>query len=198
MTRPPCCRSDDLGHRVPRPRAGDNRPVRGIELEIGPGEVLGVVGETGCGKSITGLAVLGSLPDRGASDRPGALRRRRAARCPRSCAPACAATRSVIVFQNPGTAFNPVFRLGQQMRMVLAPAPRPARGEAAAELIAQRLDGRSCRHRTRGRRLPARALRRDAAARDDRDGPAVRAEAADPRRADDGARRHDRRGRSCC
>ena len=40
-----------------------NRPVRGIQLEIGAREVLGVVGETGCGKSISAHAILGTLPE---------------------------------------------------------------------------------------------------------------------------------------
>lgn len=93
-----------------------NRPVRGISLAIAPGEVLGIVGETGCGKSLTGLAVLGMLPQ-GAKptgrivldgveqrlDRPSPGR----------------GDAVSIVFQNPGTAFNPVFTLGRQLRDVL-------------------------------------------------------------------------------
>ncbi|MFV0319969.1 MAG: ABC transporter ATP-binding protein [Microbacterium sp.] len=100
-----------------------NRPVRGISLTISAGDVLGVVGETGCGKSLTGLAVLGMLPQ-GAQpsgrvvidgveqrlDRPSPVR----------------GDVVSIVFQNPGTAFNPVFTLGHQLRAVLR-RHRPAR-----------------------------------------------------------------------
>ncbi|QTV79950.1 ABC transporter ATP-binding protein [Microbacterium sp. NIBRBAC000506063] len=93
-----------------------NRPLRGVSLEIAPGEILGVVGETGCGKSLTGLATLGLLPSGarpsgrivvdGQEQRlgePSPLR----------------GTAISIVFQNPGTAFNPVFTLGAQMDDVL-------------------------------------------------------------------------------
>jgi len=115
-----------------------NRPVRGVQLEIGEGEVLGVVGETGCGKTITAHAILGTLPDQarvtgrvdfagveqlGLPEKERALNRGDAIS---------------IVFQNPGTAFNPVFRLGKQMRMVLR-RHRDVRGKAADDLISHRL-----------------------------------------------------------
>ena len=38
------------------------RPVRGIDLAVARGETLAVVGESGCGKSLTALAIMGLLP----------------------------------------------------------------------------------------------------------------------------------------
>ena len=40
----------------------DSAALRGISLDVAVGEILGVVGETGCGKTLTGLAVLGCCP----------------------------------------------------------------------------------------------------------------------------------------
>ena len=37
--------------------------VSGIDLELRAGEILGIVGETGCGKTVTGLSVMGLLPE---------------------------------------------------------------------------------------------------------------------------------------
>ncbi len=93
-----------------------NRPLRGVSLEIRQGEILGVVGETGCGKSLTGLATLGLLP-RGS--RPSG-RIVIDGEEQRLGVPSPLRGRSIsIVFQNPGTAFNPVFTLGTQMEDVL-------------------------------------------------------------------------------
>jgi peptide/nickel transport system ATP-binding protein len=40
------------------------RVLHGVDLEVGPGEALGLVGESGCGKSVTWLAALGLLGKR--------------------------------------------------------------------------------------------------------------------------------------
>ncbi|MBI2243121.1 MAG: ABC transporter ATP-binding protein [Nocardioides sp.] len=115
-----------------------NRPVRGVQLEIGSQEVLGVVGETGCGKSITANAILGTLPEQaratgriefGGVEQLSLPEKERAVNRGDAIS---------IVFQNPGTAFNPVFRLGNQMRMILR-RHRGIRGTAATAIIAERL-----------------------------------------------------------
>src|SRR4051794_12871154 len=45
---------------------GGVEALHGIDLEVAPGESLGLVGESGCGKSVTWLAALGLLPKRAA------------------------------------------------------------------------------------------------------------------------------------
>lgn len=113
-----------------------NTPLRGISLSIAPGEILGVVGETGCGKSLTGLAVLGLLPS-------GARLSGRIAidGVERDLAgPDNESMRGRVVslvFQNPGTAFNPVFTLGSQMLDVLKRHKRMGRKAARAQVLHQ-------------------------------------------------------------
>lgn len=116
-------------------RNGTTIGLDGISLDVGPGEIVGLVGETGCGKTLTGLAVLGLLPAsarvaRGSIVLDGqsilglperALREMRGARVG-------------MVFQNPASAFNPVFTLGSQMRMVLGAHERLGRAQAAARI----------------------------------------------------------------
>lgn len=105
-----------------------NQPVRGIDLDVSAGEILGLVGETGCGKSLTGLAALGILP-RGA---------RRTGQVSITADPAARDDGNgsvAIVFQNPGTAFNPVFTLGRQLGDVLHRHRRMPGAERKAEVL---------------------------------------------------------------
>lgn len=115
-----------------------NRPVRGVELQIGEREVLGVVGETGCGKSITAHAILGTLPAQARATGEILFDGVEQLTLPEQQRALNRGDAISIVFQNPGTAFNPVFRLGQQMQMVLR-RHRGIRGAESREVIAQRL-----------------------------------------------------------
>jgi peptide/nickel transport system permease protein len=56
----PLLEVSDLSLEVPGPQAA--RPVRDLDLHVEAGETLGVVGESGLGKSLTGLAIMGLLP----------------------------------------------------------------------------------------------------------------------------------------
>ena len=95
-----------------------NTPVRGVSLDVPAGHILGVVGETGCGKTLTGLSVLGLLP-------AGATQRGRVILDGVDIGMLTADQRRrlrggavSLVFQNPGTAFNPVFTIGDQLQRV--------------------------------------------------------------------------------
>ncbi|MCC6002142.1 MAG: ABC transporter ATP-binding protein [Pararhodobacter sp.] len=94
--------------------------VRGLDLHVNRGEVLAVVGESGCGKSMTALAVMGLLPD-GVTRKSGSVtldgialtslsaRRLRAIR----------GKRIAMIFQEPMTSLNPVLTVGEQIAEVV-------------------------------------------------------------------------------
>lgn len=94
--------------------------VDDISFSINPGEAAGLVGESGCGKTMTALAILGLLPASGVHvktsgievngkdiSRLTAVQRRKV--LGRDIA---------MIFQQPGTALDPVFTLGQQISAV--------------------------------------------------------------------------------
>jgi oligopeptide/dipeptide ABC transporter ATP-binding protein len=93
------------------------RAVDGVDFEVGPGEAVGLVGESGCGKTVTALALMGLLP-RSARVQPGSrvsfedeeLLGASAARHRELRGSAMA-----MVFQDPMTALNPVLPVGYQV-----------------------------------------------------------------------------------
>jgi oligopeptide/dipeptide ABC transporter ATP-binding protein len=122
-------------------RRGTVHAVNGISFDIAPGETLGIVGESGCGKSVTSLALLGILPRAGRvttgtaifgdrdllqlnDDQLRKVRGREVA----------------MIFQDPMTSLNPVLTIGRQIREALETHFDMDKGAAdrkAAELIDQ-------------------------------------------------------------
>ena len=99
--------------------AGTLHAVRDVSFQVKRGETLCIVGESGCGKSMTSLAIMGLLPS--------AARRRAAAlsllgedllhAAPRRVN-ALRGDRMAMVFQEPMTALNPAYTIGEQMMEV--------------------------------------------------------------------------------
>ena len=157
------------------------------------GEVLALVGESGCGKSVTAMALTRLLPSQRAVTGSVRLGDRSLLELPESRLRDVRGRDIAYVFQEPMTSLNPVLTVGRQIGEVLrrhqglrGADRRPARDRTA----------RPGRHPAAGpaaEGVSAPALRRHAAAGDDRDGGRLRAAAAGRRRADHRARR-DRAG----
>jgi ABC-type dipeptide/oligopeptide/nickel transport system ATPase component len=91
--------------------------LNGIDLQVERGEIWGVVGETGCGKSLTGLSVSRLVPSPPARYGAGAilLEGRDLMRASEEEMRAIRGRRIGMIFQDPTTNLNPAFRIGEQM-----------------------------------------------------------------------------------
>jgi oligopeptide/dipeptide ABC transporter ATP-binding protein len=120
---------------------GTVHAVNGISFEIGRGETLGIVGESGCGKSVTSLALLGILA------RAGRVTSGRAIFDGRDLLQLDdAALRKIrgreiaMIFQDPMSSLNPVLTVGRQIREALEThfdMDRDAADRRATELLDQ-------------------------------------------------------------
>jgi peptide/nickel transport system ATP-binding protein len=97
-------------------RRGILTAVDNVSFSIAPGEVLGVVGESGAGKSMTGLAVIGLLepPGRIAAGEVR-LEGRRIDNLPHEELRRIRGRRIGVIFQDPLTSLNPLYTIGQQL-----------------------------------------------------------------------------------
>ncbi len=96
---------------------GDRRAVQLDALDLHPGEILGLAGESGAGKSITGFACVG-LAQRLGARVSGSVRLAGVELVgrPESQLRRVRGREVAMVFQNPVAAFNPVFRVGEVFR----------------------------------------------------------------------------------
>jgi len=101
-------------------RAGLVRSVDGVSFNVAPGELLGLVGESGCGKSITALSIMGliappgkivagSIKFKGEELTTAKTERLREIR----------GNDIAMIFQDPMTSLNPVFTVGEQIAEAL-------------------------------------------------------------------------------
>jgi oligopeptide/dipeptide ABC transporter ATP-binding protein len=96
------------------------RAVDGISFDIQPGEIVGLVGESGCGKSVTSLAILGLL-EKPAGRLTGSIRlgESELVGSPEPVLRKVRGNRISMIFQDPLTSLNPYLRIGEQLGEVL-------------------------------------------------------------------------------
>jgi len=98
---------------------GRLRAVDGVGFAVRPGRTLAIVGESGCGKSVTALAVMGLLP--GSARLSGTIRLlgRDLLGLPAEAWRARRGREMAMVFQEPMTSLNPAFTAGEQVAEAL-------------------------------------------------------------------------------
>ena len=105
--------------------AGTAKAVDGVSFEVPLGKCVGVVGESGCGKSVTSLSLMQLLQRPQGQIVEGAIRLNVGdkaydiTKCPNSVMQTLRGNYVSMIFQEPMTALNPVFRIGEQVNEVI-------------------------------------------------------------------------------
>ncbi len=96
--------------------------VDGVSFMVEKGETLGIVGESGCGKSVTALSIMRLVPDPPGRIAGGAIRwrGRDLLQVPAGAMPDIRGKEIAMIFQDPMTSLNPVFTIEKQLGEVLA------------------------------------------------------------------------------
>ncbi len=117
-------------------RRGTVHAVNGVSFSLEPGETLGLVGESGCGKSVTALALMGILPRAGRVVEGSARFEGQdlLARSEREWQ-RFRGREAAMIFQDPMTSLNPVLTVGRQLREALEVHLDLDRGSAQRRVV---------------------------------------------------------------
>ena len=121
--------SDDKGRSI---------SVDRISFQVNPGEVVCLVGESGCGKSVTSLAVMGLLGRGGSASGSARFLEKELLGLPEKELDQIRGNSLTMIFQDPLSALNPVFPIGRQIMESMeahTSLSRREREERAAELL---------------------------------------------------------------
>jgi peptide/nickel transport system permease protein len=110
--------------------------VRDVSFDLAPGEALGIVGESGCGKTITTRALLGLLPDGGHVTAGSAMfDGRDLAVLPEEDFGRIRGSMIALISQEPMSGLDPSFRVGSQLTEVIRRHDALSRGQARARAV---------------------------------------------------------------
>jgi peptide/nickel transport system ATP-binding protein len=99
--------------------AGNVKALDGVNLTLNRGEILGLVGESGCGKSVTALAIAGLLPENASANGQITLGGRNLLTLNKEEMRQARLKEIAVVFQDPMTYLNPVLQVGFQITEAL-------------------------------------------------------------------------------
>jgi len=116
---------------------GDVRAVDGVSFDVGRGEVVGLVGESGCGKSVTALSIMRLLPEPQGEIVQGEVlfEGRDLLKLSGKEMRKVRGNEISIIFQEPLSSLNPVFTCGEQIREAIALHKKLGRKESRERAI---------------------------------------------------------------
>lgn len=93
------------------------KAVDGVSLQVGAGEVVGLVGESGCGKSVTSLAIMGLIPQPPGEIVSGSIlfEGKDLTKASKKELRRIRGDQMAMIFQEPMTSLNPLFTIGNQL-----------------------------------------------------------------------------------
>lgn len=119
-----------------KPTGSDSKLVDGVSLEIAKGKCLGLVGETGSGKSLTALSIMGLLPSQLQILEGGIYSEgNNLAEFSDKEIRQWRGSKMSMIFQEPMTALNPLMRLGRQVEEVILEHRKITKKEASKEAL---------------------------------------------------------------
>jgi peptide/nickel transport system ATP-binding protein len=113
------------------------KAVDGIDLSVHEGEVVGLVGESGCGKSVTSLSVMGLIPQPPGRIAGGSIRLagKELTGLSRKEWQRIRGNEIAMIFQEPMTSLNPVFTIGNQMEEAIRQHRKVSKTEARTRAL---------------------------------------------------------------